>query len=79
MVQQSFRGRGFATEAATAVVNECRLAGIGRVWASIRPHNLASRRIAAQLGMRVDRTEHDERGELLFHVLDLAQRLPNSD
>jgi ribosomal-protein-alanine N-acetyltransferase len=34
-------------------------------WASIRPHNTPSRRIAAYLGMRIDRIEHDERGHLL--------------
>jgi [ribosomal protein S5]-alanine N-acetyltransferase len=73
LIQQSSRGSGFATEAATAVMNECRSTGISRVWASIRPHNTPSRRIAAQLGMRIDRTEHDERGELLYYAIDLRQ------
>ncbi len=69
-IRVSHRGRGYATEAATAVLQQCRAAGLTRVWASIRPHNTASRRIAGRLGMRVDRTENDDHGALLFYVID---------
>lgn len=72
-VRASHRGRGYATEAAAVVLQQCRTAGLTRVWASIRPHNTASRRIATRLGMRVDRTESDERGDLLFYVIDLGR------
>ncbi|HEX8631805.1 MAG TPA: GNAT family N-acetyltransferase [Catenuloplanes sp.] len=72
LVDRSCRGRGFATEAAVAVLRECRAAGISRVWASIRPANTASRRIAERLGMRIDRTDSDDRGDLLFYVIDLS-------
>lgn len=71
LVRRPCRGRGYATEAATAVVEECAAAGFGRVWASIRPHNTASRRIVERLGLRLDRIAHDERGELLFYAIDL--------
>jgi RimJ/RimL family protein N-acetyltransferase len=73
MIRKTHQGQGFASEAANAVLNECRTAGIERVWASIRPHNTASRRIAERLGMRVERTEHDERGALIFYVVDLRE------
>jgi len=43
------------------------------VWASIRPHNTPSRRIAERLGMRIDRTDHDDRGALIFYVIDLRR------
>jgi ribosomal-protein-alanine N-acetyltransferase len=70
-IRASHRGRGYATEAAVTVLQQCRAAGLNRVWASIRPHNIASRRIITRLGMHLDRTESDERGELLFYVIDL--------
>lgn len=72
LIRRDCRGRGYAIEAATAVLQECHGAGIGRVWASIRPLNTASRRIAERLGMRLDRVSRDERGDLLYYVVDLA-------
>ncbi|MFC4072007.1 GNAT family N-acetyltransferase [Actinoplanes subglobosus] len=71
MIRASHRGRGHAAEAAATVLRECRAAGLGRVWASIRPHNGASRHIVTRLGMHVERTESDEKGELLFYLVDL--------
>lgn len=70
-IRASHRGLGYATEAATAVLQQCRTAGLTRVWASIRPHNTASRRIADRLSMRMDHTDSDDRGALLFYVIDL--------
>jgi len=70
-VRASRRRQGYATEAAAAVIQECRTAGLARVWASIRPHNITSCRIAVRLGMHIDRTETDNRGDLLFYVIDL--------
>jgi ribosomal-protein-alanine N-acetyltransferase len=72
MVRKTYQGHGFALEAATAVIDECRSAGISRVWASIRPDNTPSRRIAERLGMRLRRTDHDDRGPLVFYVIDLC-------
>jgi [ribosomal protein S5]-alanine N-acetyltransferase len=72
MIRKTHQGNGLASEAAAAVIEECRAAGIARVWASIRPYNTASCRIAEHLGMRVDRTEQDDRGALTFYVLDLV-------
>ncbi|XVU30334.1 GNAT family N-acetyltransferase [Actinoplanes sp. CA-054009] len=74
LIGRSHRGRGYASEAARAVLDECRVAGIGRVWSSIRPGNAASRRIVEGLGLRVGRVERDERGTLLFYTIDLRGR-----
>ncbi|MEU7979776.1 GNAT family N-acetyltransferase [Micromonospora sp. NPDC049081] len=71
MIHKTHQGQGLATEAATAVLKECRTSGIQRVWASIRPHNTASRRIVERLGMHAERTDHDERGPLIFYTVDL--------
>ena len=68
------RSAGYATEAATAVLQQCRAAGLSRVWASIRPHNVASRHIVSRLGLHLDRTENDNRGGLLLYVIDLQAR-----
>ncbi|HWS37602.1 MAG TPA: GNAT family N-acetyltransferase [Actinoplanes sp.] len=67
-IRASHRGRGYAAEAATAVLQECRAAGLSRVWATVRPQNTASRRIVDGLGMRLDHVESDG---LLFYVIDL--------
>ena len=72
LIRASHQRQGYATEAATAVLQECRAAGLTRVWASVRPHNTASCRIARRLGMHLDRTENDERGKLQFFVTDLT-------
>ncbi len=46
MISLAHQGRGYATEAATATMHECALSSFSRVWATIRPANIASRRIA---------------------------------
>jgi ribosomal-protein-alanine N-acetyltransferase len=73
LIRASHRGQGYATEAASAVVQECRIAGLTRVWATIRPANTSSRRIAERLGMRVDHIDTDQRGDLLYYVLGLPE------
>ena len=71
LIAEGHRGQGYATEAATAVLRHCRAAGLRRVWASIRPGNTVSRRIAEAVGMGLDHAEADERGEVLRYVIDL--------
>jgi ribosomal-protein-alanine N-acetyltransferase len=65
MIRKTRQGQGLATEAASAVLDECRATGIQRVWTTVRPQNTASRHIAQRLGMRAERTEHDDRGTLI--------------
>ncbi len=43
-------GQGYATEAASAVLERARVAGCERVWASVWDWNTASRRVLAKLG-----------------------------
>lgn len=71
LVGAEFRGRGFAGEAAAAVLGEARAAGVGTVWASVRPENLASRRVLARLGMVLNRSAADEHGPLLWFATEL--------
>jgi RimJ/RimL family protein N-acetyltransferase len=66
-----YRRRGLATEAATAVVDECRRAGLHRVWATIRPDNVASRRVVERLGMHLAATDQDRSGPLHRYTVDL--------
>lgn len=64
------RGNGYATETAAAVLAECRRAGPSKIWASVRPGNAASLRIVERLGMQPDHMEIDDKGQLVFYVLD---------
>jgi RimJ/RimL family protein N-acetyltransferase len=36
------------------------------MWATIRPHNTASLRVAAKIGMTLRHTKPDSRGPLLY-------------
>lgn len=67
-------GRGYATEAADAVLGWARAEGHRRLWATVWDWNLASRRVLAKLGfVETDRLEVDpSRGTTLFTVLDLG-------
>ncbi len=51
-------GRGYATEAATAVVDWARSAGYGRLWATVWDWNTASRRVLDKLGFTEAGCEH---------------------
>jgi RimJ/RimL family protein N-acetyltransferase len=72
------QGRGFATEAAGAVVDGLLVDGVHRVEASVAPMNHASRRVLEHLGFRLEGVarqafrgregwEDDERWSLLAH------------
>lgn len=53
-------GRGYATEAAEAVLAWARSAGIRMLWAGVRDWNVASRRVLAKLGfVETGRVEAD--------------------
>lgn len=49
---RAFHGLGFATEAASAVVEWARDAGFPAIWATVWDWNAPSRRILAKLGFR---------------------------
>lgn len=50
-----FWGQGYATEAATAVLEQARLLGLKRVVATVYPHNHNSLNVARKLGMHLER------------------------
>lgn len=65
-------GCGYATEAGRAVVTWASEAGYGRLWASVRDWNVASRRVLEKLGFReTGRVERDAvHGDSLLTVLE---------
>ena len=65
-IRRSCQGRGLATEAAGAVLDDALASGISRVWATIRPRNTASLRVAAKIGMTLRHTRPDSRGPLVY-------------
>jgi RimJ/RimL family protein N-acetyltransferase len=66
-------GRGYATEAATAVLEWARSSGFGRLWATVWDWNTPSRRVLAKLGfVETGRTEvHPVHGTTLFTTRQL--------
>jgi RimJ/RimL family protein N-acetyltransferase len=61
------QGRGYATEAASAVLAAAFATGRSRIWATIRPWNAASLRVLDKLGgFHQVRTTSDDQGQLLW-------------
>ncbi len=74
---EAAHSHGYATEAATAVVQAARTAGSVRLWATIRSWNHPSSRVAARLGFVPDplataaHPEPDDgRGDQVWYRLD---------
>lgn len=66
-----FWGRGYATEAASAVLEEAfGPLGMDRVVAITREQNLASRRVLTKLGFRMEGLRHVWGAEQLFFTLE---------
>ena len=70
---RSAHGRGYATEAAQAVVDVARGTGRSRLWATVREWNTASLRVLAKLDFFDSgrRTEDAERGSSVWMTRDL--------
>jgi RimJ/RimL family protein N-acetyltransferase len=70
-------GHGYATEAASAVVEAARRTGRRRLWATVRDWNAPSFRVLEKLGFerggRVD--ENPERGDSIWMTRSLDQPL----
>lgn len=70
---RSAHGRGYATEAAGAVVAWAMGAGYPRLWATVWDWNVASRRVLEKLGFReTGEVEAGEHGDSLLTVLELT-------
>ncbi|MFI1399267.1 GNAT family N-acetyltransferase [Streptomyces sp. NPDC020681] len=65
-------GRGYATEAARAVLDAATATGRTRVWATVRSWNAPSLRVLEKLRFRRDRVSTDDEGELVW----LTRALP---
>ncbi len=65
-------GRGYATEAARAVLGAATVTGRSRLWATVRTWNAPSFRVLEKLEFQRDHVSEDERGELVW----LTRALP---
>jgi RimJ/RimL family protein N-acetyltransferase len=68
---RSTHGNGYATEAAAAVVDAARATGRQRLWSTVRAWNTPSFGVLEKLGFRRDHTTTDDRGDLVWNILDL--------
>jgi RimJ/RimL family protein N-acetyltransferase len=66
-----YHGRGYATEAARALMDAAAATGRHRLWATVRAWNAASFRVLEKLGFRRDHTTTDDEGEVVYLVRDL--------
>ena len=73
-VMLDLRRQGLATEAAAAVRDAAREAGIDHLVAIIRPENLPSQRVAQKIGLRLERTFFKNGGDALLFGADLQPR-----
>ncbi len=68
IIDHRHRGRGYAREAAGLVLDALGAASVDLpVYATIRPSNVASLRVAAALGLRYTEERTDDRGPLLVY------------
>ncbi|MFE2943827.1 GNAT family N-acetyltransferase [Streptomyces sp. NPDC059255] len=59
-------GHGYATEAASAVLDAAVATGRERLWSTVRPWNAPSFRVLEKLGFKRDHVSTDDRGELVW-------------
>lgn len=72
-VRSVFRRQGYAVEAAAAVREVARTAGIAHLIAIIRPDNLASQGVATKIGLTLEREVTKHGGPALVFGADLAR------
>ncbi|MFF7648705.1 GNAT family N-acetyltransferase [Streptomyces sp. NPDC007983] len=65
-------GQGYATEAASAVLDAAITTGRKRLWATVRSWNAPSFRVLEKLGFERDHVSADDRGEVVW----LTRSLP---
>jgi RimJ/RimL family protein N-acetyltransferase len=68
---REFHGRGYATEAARALVEAAAATGRHRLWSTVRPWNKPSLRVLEKLGFRQDHVATHDRGQIVYLVRDL--------
>lgn len=72
-VRSDLRRQGYASEAAEAVRAAASAEGIQHLIAIIRPANVASQRVAANIGLGVEREVHKNGGPALVFGTDLQR------
>ncbi|WLW58780.1 GNAT family N-acetyltransferase [Streptomyces sp. YU58] len=65
-------GQGYATEAASAVLDAAITTGRKRLWSTVRPWNTPSFRVLEKLGFERDHVSTDDRGELVWLTRSLS-------
>ena len=65
-----FHGCGYATEAASAVLDAAFATGRRRLWSTVRSWNAPSFRVLAKIGFQRDHSVIDDRGELVYLARD---------
>ncbi|WP_329460957.1 GNAT family N-acetyltransferase [Streptomyces sp. NBC_01431] len=69
---QRVHGQGYATEAASAVLDAAIATGRKRLWSTVAPWNAPSLRVLEKLGFERDHVSADDRGEVVW----LTRSLP---
>lgn len=74
-------GRGYATEAAAAVILAAKATGRQRLWSTVGDWNDASFRVLEKCGFHRDHTVPGDNGAVVYLVLDLddVHRQPSSE
>ena len=68
---RSVHGNGYATEAASAVLDAAIATGRKRLWSTVGAWNAASFRVLEKIGFERHHSTWDERGEIVWNVRDL--------
>ncbi|MBS4171718.1 GNAT family N-acetyltransferase [Bacillus sp. FJAT-49736] len=68
---QRVHGNGYATEAASAIVEAVVATGRQRLWSTVRSWNIASFRVLEKIGFIRHHSIWDENGEIVWSVRDL--------
>jgi RimJ/RimL family protein N-acetyltransferase len=68
---RSAHRHGYATEAASTVLDAAIATGRRRLWSTVRPPNAASFRVLEKLGFERHHSTWDEGGELVWNVREL--------
>ncbi|MEO4052765.1 GNAT family N-acetyltransferase [Solibacillus sp. CAU 1738] len=68
---QRVHGNGYATEAASAILEAAAATGRRRLWSTVRAWNIASFRVLEKIGFIRHHSISDENGELVWNIHDL--------
>jgi len=65
-----FHGHGYATEAASMVLDAAHATGRRRLWSTVRSWNAPSFRVLERIGFTRDHSVFDDKGEIVYMVHD---------